>query len=64
MTWINVDNDKLESFYYPEYGMDKPVDVTDTRKAQVSEDAAEQLIDHPSGDFSMNEETDYEYDSE
>lgn len=51
MTWIRVTNDGLERFFYPDHGMESPAEVTTNGKAQVSESVAEQLFDHPSGDF-------------
>lgn len=62
MTWIRVLNEDLESFYYADYGMEKPAEVTTNDKAQVSEAAAEQLYDHPSGDFAPLDEQTQETD--
>lgn len=49
--WILVKNPDLQSFRYADYGMEKAAEVTTNGKAQVPEDVAERLFDHPSGDF-------------
>lgn len=54
--WITVTNPDLERFQYADYGMLEPAEVTDNGKARVPEDVAEQLFDHPSGDFAPVED--------
>ncbi|WP_436933695.1 hypothetical protein [Halovenus marina] len=58
---MNVLNDDLEAIFYPQYGMTEKREVTTNGKVRVSEEAGEQLLEHPSGDF---EPTDTEGDSE
>ncbi|WP_331232696.1 hypothetical protein [Natronorarus salvus] len=50
MTWITVP-DGLRAFKYADYGMTRTAEVTSNGKANVPEDVAEQLENHPSGEF-------------
>jgi hypothetical protein len=50
MVWLKVTNPHLESLRYPDCGMAEDTEVQNG-KVQVSEVVAEQLLDHPSGDF-------------
>jgi hypothetical protein len=63
MTWIHVLNEDLTRFFYADYGMEEPAEVTTNGKAQVPDEVAQQLYDHPSGDFAPNNDDDAETDT-